>query len=78
VPSGRKPEPPLENPEIEEIISEALAEQEAWLASEEAAHVPDGNVYFVELLRTGSPEAVPVPDNVFDGPRDRRVDVQRV
>jgi hypothetical protein len=70
--------PPLENPSTEEIIAEAVAEQEAWQGSEEAAHVPEGNVYWIDLLTTGSPEAVPVPENVFDGPRDRRTVVERV
>ena len=65
---------PLENPSFDGIIAEAEAAQEAWHASEEAVNVPEGSVYLVEVLTTGSPEAVPVPSNVFDGPRDRRVE----
>jgi hypothetical protein len=74
----KKTRVPLDNPSDEEIVAEFMAEQEAWLASDEAANVPEGHVHLVELLTTGSPEAVPVPDNVFDGPRDRRLDVERV
>jgi hypothetical protein len=68
---------PLANPSTEEILAEFVAEQEAWQASEEAANVSEGNVYWIDLLTTGSPEAVPVPENLFDGPRDRRTVVER-
>lgn len=70
--------PALPSPSTDEIVAEFLAEQAAWRASEEAKNVPEGNVYLVDLLTTGSPEAAPVPENTFDGPRDRRTDVQRV
>jgi hypothetical protein len=69
---------PLHNPTYEQILAEFTAEQEAWLASGEAANLPEGNVHFIELVTTGSPEAVPVPENVLDGPRDHRVQVERV
>jgi hypothetical protein len=74
----KKTRDPLHYPSYEEITAEALAEQKAWRASDASANVPEGNVYWVELLTTGSPDAVPVPENVFDGPRDRRINVERV
>jgi len=49
----------------------------AWNASDEAANVPEGSLHLVEPLTTGSPDAVAVPENVFDGLCDRRVDVER-
>jgi hypothetical protein len=70
--------PQLVNPSMDEVIDEFVAESEAWEVSEEAANAPEGNVYWIDLMTTGSPEAVPVPDNVFDGPRDRRTVVERV
>jgi hypothetical protein len=76
--SGRRPHAPLDNPSDEEIVAEFMAEQEAWRPSDDAANVPEGNVHLVELLTTGNTEAVPVPGNVFDGPRDRGADVERV
>jgi hypothetical protein len=59
------------------MVAEAEAAREAWNASDEAANVPEGSVNLVEPLTTGSPDTVAAPENVFDGPRDRRVDVER-
>jgi len=72
---GRKP---LDRPTTEEIIAEAEAEHAAWNASEASKHVPEGHVYIIELMTTGSPDAVPVPEDVVNCPRDARVDVERV
>lgn len=72
---GRKP---LDRPTTEEIIAEAEAEQAAWNESDASKHVPVGHVYIIELMTTGSPDAVPVPQDVFNCPRDARVDVERV
>jgi hypothetical protein len=74
----KKGRTPLQRPTTEEIIAEAEAEQAAWNASEASRHVPEGQVYIVELMTTGSPDAVPVPEDVFNCPRDSRVDVGRV
>jgi hypothetical protein len=68
----------LDNPTTDEIIAEAVAEQEAWNASEASRSVPEGHIYVVEMMATGSPEAAPVPTNVFDCSRDKRVDIERV
>jgi hypothetical protein len=62
----------------DEIAAEAVAAHEAWLQSEARIQAPEGEEYWIDLLTTGSPEAVPVPTCVFDGPRDRRVSVERV
>ena len=51
---------------------------EAWESSEASKHVPEGSAYLVELLTTGGPDAVPIPESVFVGPRDKRRDVERV
>jgi hypothetical protein len=72
---GRKP---LDHPTTAEIIVEMEAEQAAWEASEASKKVADGHIYMIELMTTGSPEAVLVPEGVFNGPRDARVDVERV
>src|SRR5207244_10501879 len=63
---------------IEQIIAEAEAEQTAWNASEASKNVPEGNVYIIEVMTTGSPDAVPLPSNVFDCSRDERAEVVRV
>jgi len=62
----------------DEIAAGAVAAHEAWLESEARANAPEGDVYWIELLTTGYPDAVPVPEDLFNGPRDRRVDVERV
>jgi hypothetical protein len=62
----------------DEIGAEVLAAEAAWQASEASKHVPDGNAYWVEVLTTGSPDAVPLPENVFECPRDSRREVERV
>lgn len=62
----------------EEIAAEAIAALEAWQASDARENAPEGNAYWVEVLTTGSPEAVPLPEDVFNGPRDSRRDVERV
>jgi hypothetical protein len=72
----KKTREPLDHRSYEEIIAEAVGERGAWQASEASRNVPEGNVYWLELLTTGSPDAVSVPDTVFDGPRDRRVNVR--
>jgi hypothetical protein len=69
---------PLEHPTTDEIIAEAMAEQAAWKVSDESRHVPEGNFYVIEVMTTGSPDAVPLPENVFDCSADKRVEVQRV
>jgi hypothetical protein len=74
----KKGRQPLHRPTTEEIIAEAQAEQAAWNDSEASRHVPGGNAYIVELMTTGSPDAVPVPENVFNCARDKRVDVERL
>lgn len=50
---------------------------EEWQASEASQNVPEGNVYRLEVLTTGNPDAVPLPDSVFNGPRDERFVVER-
>jgi hypothetical protein len=76
--SWKKTRQPLDHPTTDEIIAEAEAEQAAWDASEASQNVPEGNVYIIEMMTTGSPDAVPLPKNVFDCPRDQRLDVERV
>jgi hypothetical protein len=74
----KKGRPARDPADWDQAIAEAQAAIEAWQASEASKHVPEGNAYLLELLTTGSPDAVPVPDNVFDGPRDERRNVERV
>ena len=74
----KKSRKPLERPTTEEIIAEAEAEQAAWKASEASRNVPEGHVYVIELMTTGSPAAVPLREDVFDCLRDARVDVECV
>ncbi len=66
------------NPSYEEIAAEVIAAEEAWQASDARKNIPEGDAHRVEVLTTGSPEAVPLPENVFDGPRDSRREVERV
>jgi hypothetical protein len=66
------------NPSYEEVAAEVIAAEEAWQGSDASRDVPEGNAYWVDVLTTGSPEAVPLPENVFDGPRDSRREVERV
>ncbi len=76
--SWKKTRQPLAHPTTDEIIAEAEAEQAAWGASEASKNVPEGNVYVIETMTTGSPDAMPLPKNVFDCSRDHRLDVERV
>jgi hypothetical protein len=73
----RKTREPLDHPTTVQIIAEHETEQVAWNASEASKKVPEGHIYIIEVMTTGSPDAVPVPKNVFDCPRDERVEVQR-
>jgi heat shock protein HspQ len=74
----KKTREPLDHPTMKEIIAEAMAEQRAWRRSDASKNVPDGNVYWLELLTTGSLDAVPLPEAAFDGSRDQRTSVVRV
>lgn len=68
---------PIDNPSYKDVVREFMAEQEAWDAHASENEVPEGTVYFVEVVTTGSPEATDLPEELFDGPRDRRVTVLR-
>jgi hypothetical protein len=74
----KKDRKPLDRPTTEEIIAEVEAEQAAWNESDASKHVPEGHVYIIELMTTGSPDAVPMPQDLFNCSRDVRVDVERV
>jgi hypothetical protein len=75
----RRTQPPRSEPPMpHEIVADAEALHAAWDASEEKANASDGNVYFLEVIRTGSPEAVPLPEGVLNGPRDQFANVERV
>jgi len=73
--SGR---PPLENPTYKDIVREFTEEQKAWDEHVAQAKIPEGDVHFLEVLTSGSPDAAEVPQSVFNGPRDTRVNVDRV
>jgi hypothetical protein len=55
-------------------IKEEIAD---WEKHQKTTEIPTGKAYSVEVLATGSAAAVPVPEAVFDGPRDKRVEVVR-
>lgn len=55
-------------------IEEEIAD---WEEHKKTAAIPTGTAYAVDVLTTGSPSAVPLPENVFDGERDKRIDVVR-
>lgn len=63
---------------IEAVVEAMEEEREAWDAHAAGADIPEGKTYAVDVLVTGSPEAVPIPKEVFDGPRDRRLIVERM
>ena len=42
------------------------------IEAEERGEVPDGDYFYAEVFLTMSPDAVPLPEGVFDGPRDTR------
>lgn len=69
--------PSIENPTFEDIVHEFEEEQKAWDEHAAEADIPEGDVYFLEVLTTGSPDAAALPEIVFDGPRDTRVNVAR-
>lgn len=61
-----------------EAVAKAIQEERAhWKEHEKTAEIPSGVAYKIEVLTTGSPSAAPLPENAFDGPRDRRFDVMR-
>ncbi len=75
----KKTRPPLSDPPThDEIVAEVEATHAAWAASDEAANAPEGKAYSLELITTGSPEAVPLLDTILNGPRDQRALVERV
>jgi hypothetical protein len=43
-----------------------------WNESEGSKPVPDGNMYLIELMTIGHPEAVSIPESVFNCARDER------
>lgn len=74
----KKTRPPVNAKDEVDLVSVFMEEQEAWKASEASKNIPDGHAYWVEVMTTGSPSAVALPESVFNGPRDRRIDVIRV
>ena len=40
--------------------------------TEASRDAPEGDELYLEVFETLSPTAVPLPHDVFDGPRDRR------
>jgi hypothetical protein len=50
------------------------ARLDAIFAAERAGEVPGGAYHRIDVFRTLSPSAVPLPDAFFDGPNDRTFD----
>jgi hypothetical protein len=46
------------------------------VAAEERGEVPEGSYHRVDVFKTLSPRAVPLPDVFFDGPGDRLFDYE--
>jgi hypothetical protein len=62
---------------FEAVATAMQEERKAWESHVAEANVPAGYAYKVDVLTTGSASATPVPDEVFNGPRDRRTIVER-
>jgi hypothetical protein len=72
-----RPKLTLEKDGIDGFAKAVEEEVADWEEHQKTAEIPSGKQYAVEVLGTGSEKAVPLPENVFDCRRDKRVDVER-
>lgn len=57
---------------LDEATELATQFLESSVEAEDRGDVPDGDYLYVDAIETISPDAVPLPDDFFDGPRDSR------